>query len=125
MVVYTSVQKVSLKPFLHDINEEGGVANAIVSPMGICVGEYPYCSSQGAIIFGSNIIVTNSHAKSLRFEGMLSSHHSCNRNSIFWYWICQLLGFIRFSPMVRRFYMVDTFRAALWILIEWRYCNRR
>ncbi|HKG88068.1 MAG TPA: hypothetical protein VKA95_07050 [Nitrososphaeraceae archaeon] len=44
--------------------------------MGICVGKYPYCSSQGAIIFGSHIIVTNSHAKSLCFdvEGMLSSH---------------------------------------------------
>src|SRR5215204_3226181 len=99
--------------------------------MGICVGKYPYCSSQGAIIFGSHIIVTNSHAKSLRFdvEGMLSSHPPIivvtGTVSSVLDMLVHFGDFIRFSPMVRRFYMVDTFRAALLILIEWRYCNRR
>src|SRR5215208_2012097 len=44
--------------------------------MGICVGRYPYFASIGESISGFNIVVINSHAKSLFFEvfGTLSNH---------------------------------------------------
>src|SRR5215213_9271571 len=44
--------------------------------MGICVGRYPYFASIGESISGFNIIIINSHAKSLFFEvfGILSNH---------------------------------------------------
>jgi hypothetical protein len=48
----------------------------ILSPMGICVGKYPYLSSQGVSRSGSNAKVISSHTKSLFFDdtGILNSH---------------------------------------------------